>query len=91
MFVSVVKADDSASVYFDIGPQSMDAALIEYSEQANIQLMISSDLVNNLKTLGVRGRFDPEVALTVLLADTNLTFRVVGNDAIAIIKDTSTE
>lgn len=87
IFIAAVNADELDAHYFDIAPQSMDTALIEFSEQANMQLMVSSDVVKNLKTLGVRGRFDSEVALTVLLSGTKLTFHVVGDNAIVVVRE----
>ena len=65
----------------------MDAALIEFSEQADIQLMIATELVEDLKSGGVRGRYLPEEALRVLIAGTGLTFHAVGKNAIAVVRD----
>jgi iron complex outermembrane receptor protein len=86
--VAVTQADDSAMPrYFDIRAQPMDAALIEFSEQADIQLMIATELVENLKSKGVRGRHLPEDALIALIAGTGLTFHAVGKNAIAVVRD----
>jgi len=86
--VIVARADDAAAPrYFDIPAQRMDAALIEFSEQADIQLMIATELVENLNSRGIRGRYVPEDALTRLIAGTNLTFHAVGQKAIAVVKD----
>lgn len=86
--VMVTQADDSATPrYFDIPAQPMDAALIEFSEQADIQLMIATELVENLKSKGVRGRYLPEDALTTLIAGTGLTFHAVGENTIAVVRE----
>jgi hypothetical protein len=86
--VIVARADDAAAPrYFDIPAQRMDAALIEFSEQADIQLMIATELVENLNSRGIRGRYVPEDALTLLIVGTNLTFHAVGQKAIAIVRD----
>lgn len=86
--VIVVRADEAAAPrYFDIRAQRMDAALIEFSEQADIQLMIATELIDNLNSRGVQGRYVPEDALTILIAGTNLTFHAVGQKAIAVVRD----
>jgi iron complex outermembrane recepter protein len=82
-----VWASESVPGYFDISPQPMDTALIEFSEQANVQLMIATELVENLMSVGVRGRFRPEDALAALIAGSGLAFQVIGENAIAIVRE----
>jgi outer membrane receptor protein involved in Fe transport len=63
---------------FDIAPQALDTALIEFADQAKVQLAVSAERIAGLRTKGLRGRFTHEGALRSLLADTGLTFRAVG-------------
>jgi hypothetical protein len=72
--------------YFDIRAQSLDAALIEFSEQSDIQLMIASELVKDLKSKRIAGRYLPVVALTALIEGTGLSFHVVGENTIAVVR-----
>ncbi len=85
MFAAI--AADPKPMYFNIRAQSMDAALIEFSEQANSQLMIASELVEDLRSMGVRGRFLPADALKALIAETGLTLHSIREKAIAIVRD----
>ena len=85
--VVAVRAGEPETRYFNIRAQPLDAALIEFSEQANVQLMISTELVENRRTMGVRGQYLPEDALVILIMGTGLTFHPVGENAIAVVRD----
>jgi outer membrane receptor protein involved in Fe transport len=63
---------------FNIPPQALDSALLAFADQANVQLAVSADRIEGLKTKGVRGAMTADGALRSLLADTGLTFRAVG-------------
>lgn len=57
---------------FDIAGGALDAALVAYARQANVQLLYTADLVAGLRTQGVAGRHPPEAALQRLLAGTGI-------------------
>ena len=69
---------------FEIDAQALDTALIEFSEQADIQLVVRGELVADLKSDGLRGEFTPRRALAVLLDDTGLTYTAIGEDSVAV-------
>jgi len=64
---------------FDISPQSLDSALLEFSEQAGIQLVVAANSLEGLETLGVSGQVTAKNALNTLLKNTGLSFKVVGS------------
>jgi iron complex outermembrane recepter protein len=71
------EADNRAQ--FDIPPQALDSALLAFSDQADVQVVVSADAVKGLSTRGVSGRFSAPSALRTLLAHTGLQFDVFGD------------
>ena len=69
---------------FDIRAQPMDAALIEFSEQANLQVLIATELVMGLRSKVVKGWHLPADALAMLIDGTDLKFQAIGEDTIAV-------
>lgn len=59
---------------FDIAAGPMDAALVAYARQADVQLLYTAELVAGLRTQGVTGRHAPEAALDRLLAGSEVTW-----------------
>lgn len=59
---------------FDIHAGPMDAALVAYARQADVQLLYAADLVEGLRTEGVAGRHAPDAALDRLLAGSGVAW-----------------
>ena len=72
-------ADLDREQTFSIEAQPLDAALLDFSDQANVQVMVAANSVEGLETDGVEGRYTPRKALTALLDDSDLAFTEVGN------------
>ena len=70
-------------VTFDIAPQSLDHALLEFSKQSGIQIMVASSSVGNAVTRGVKGTHRASEALVMLLKDSGLSFSV-SNETVTI-------
>ena len=75
--------DLSKRIEFNIPPQSLSTALIEFSHQAQIQIVISDDL-GQTGTSGVSGPHAISQALAQLLGQSGLSYRVVSDTAITI-------
>ena len=69
---------------FDIAPQALATALIEFSRQANVQIAAPASLLEHRATRGVRGRMPIDVALRRLLSGTPLGFHPVGANTLGI-------
>ena len=69
---------------FDIGPQSLAAALIAYSQQSGLQVITPAATVAHLETRGVHGGLPVGEALTRLLRGTGLGFHLAGENTIGI-------
>lgn len=72
------------AVHFDIQPQSLASALIEFSRQANVQIAAPAALLEHLATRGVHGRMPIVAALHTLLSGTRLGFHPVGPNTLGI-------
>jgi iron complex outermembrane receptor protein len=60
---------------FDVPEGDLEGALLNFSRQANLQILYSSDLVTGLRSRGVQGDYTPDEALNRLLDDTGLEYR----------------
>jgi len=64
---------------YQISPQSLDSALLEFSDQAGIQLVMSAQLASGLNSSGLSTETTGEKALELLLKNTGLDFEIVSN------------
>jgi outer membrane cobalamin receptor len=69
---------------FDIAAGSAADTLREFGKQAKMQTLFNYSVVKDLRTRAVAGSFEPEDALTRMLAATGLTFERVGERTFAI-------
>jgi hypothetical protein len=74
----------SRTAQFDIKAQSLATALIEFSQQAEVQVTAPATMVGNLETKGVHGRMVVSDALQQLLSGTRLGFHAAGVNTIGI-------
>lgn len=81
---AVAGVDMSRVIRFDIPAQGLGAALLEFSRQAQVQIIVESRLTESLSSAAVSGEYPRSRALELLLNDSGLTFRAVGNAAIAV-------
>ncbi len=70
---------------FDIQPQSLASALIQFSKQANRQVVGATDAVRTHKTSGVSGDLTVSAALDKLLRGTGLKYQLVGERSVRIV------
>ena len=63
------------SAEFDIPAQPVRFALLEFSEQADVQVMGSSTTFGNLQSTAIKGKLRPTVALRRLLRNTGLKYQ----------------
>ena len=86
---TAVAVDLDQSIDFNIPAQSLSAALIQFSHQAKIQVIVSDDISRQI-TPGITGRHTNREALKQLLGATGLGYRVVGDNSITIVRDAKT-
>lgn len=75
--------DLNKKIAFDIPAQDLSAALIKFSRQARLQVIVSDDLTGQT-TRGVSGEKAIDQALNQLLEPAGLHYRVAGETAITV-------
>ena len=82
--VAAATTDLSRVVEFDIPAQTLGAALLRFSEQAQLQVIVESRLAESVRAPPLKGAYTRGDALKLLLEGSGLTFRMVGTAAVAI-------
>ncbi|MYF59340.1 MAG: TonB-dependent receptor [Gammaproteobacteria bacterium] len=76
--VPLLQAEPAESRQFDIDPQPLDVALLEFSVQAKLQLVVAARSLEGVETSGFTGEGTAEKVLVALLDGTGLKFSTVG-------------
>jgi len=64
---------------FDIAPQPLDAALIEFSTQAGVPVSVAATSLHRIKALALSGTFEAGTAPSTLLDDSRLRYEELGD------------
>ena len=72
LLISPMLQAESAIRSYDIAPQSLAHALLQFSETSGIKVFFSTELAQGLKSGGLQGSFSPEQALQKLLNGSGL-------------------
>jgi len=83
--------DLKREVTFIIPPQQLSSALLEFSRQAQVQVMSSTQELGTRQTPGVNGKYPVGVALGTLLHGTGLRFRAGGDSTIMVVGESGAE
>ena len=83
-FVGLSGAAQPDARSFDVPAGELRVALDAYARQAGVQLLYRVEDVQNLKTSGVHGALDADVALTEILRGTSLKVHRDASGAVAI-------
>lgn len=78
-------APAAARTAFDIRPQPLSQALVQFSNATGVQLFFSADLVRGRSSAGLQGSFTAAEALARLLAGSGLTYRFEGANAVTLM------
>lgn len=81
MVASTLQAGD---ITFEIEAQPLRQALISYSEQARIQLILAVDTAGLPECAALKGAMSPEEALAAMLAGTGLEYHFTGTNTVTI-------
>ncbi|WP_293861124.1 TonB-dependent receptor [Steroidobacter sp.] len=71
---------------FEIPAQSLDTALLAFSSQTKVQLLMWAGMKAELRSAGVHGELPASEALAALLANTGLAFRQIDAQTVAIVE-----
>jgi len=84
---TVVLADEpDRSIAFDIKPQSLQSALLAYSEQAGVQLILAANTDGLALKKMLIGTMDSRAALEMLIRGTELEFHFTSENTVTIRK-----
>jgi iron complex outermembrane recepter protein len=72
---------------FDIAAQDAASALAEFGAQSHLQLVFDYDAVQGIETRAISGRLRVADALGRMLTGTGLTFEVINDRTITIVRD----
>lgn len=83
-WAATVCAGERVARMFDIEPQPLAAALVEFARQSQQQVLFAPGAVTGKQTSGVRGLLDPLLALQRLLESSDIGFSITRSGAILI-------
>lgn len=86
----LTQADLNDDIDFNIVPQPLDSALLQFSEQAKIQMVVAAESLKGIETQGITGSMSAETALITLLNETGLEFSTVGS-TVTVTNGTASE
>jgi len=81
--------DFSKPLRFDIPPQALSAALVQFSDQAGVQFAAPGNSLEGVQTGGVHGLYPASAALELLLKDTGFGYRQIDEGTVAISRTTA--
>src|SRR5262245_25394879 len=74
----------AAMASFDIPPQPLSQALVQFSRTTGIQLFFNANLTRGINSPGVQGSLSPDAALSQLLSGSGLSYRFTNATTVAI-------
>lgn len=75
-------------IFYDIRPQPLDRALVEFSLASGLQVLADGKLTQNAVSPGVSGRLTAAEALRELLRGSGITYRFTGRDTVTLEPET---
>src|SRR5688572_23605189 len=81
---SVAAVELGKQADFNVPPQPLATAVVEFAKQAQVQLFADGQRLDGVTSKGVRGRLSIGDGLKVLLEGTGLGFKVVGANSISL-------
>ncbi|RME63711.1 MAG: hypothetical protein D6782_09715, partial [Alphaproteobacteria bacterium] len=79
-------ADDARLIAFDIAAQPLGDALLAYSEQADVQIIVPAAIVKDLISPALSGRMDKVTALERLLGGSDLGYEFSGVGTVTVLR-----
>ena len=80
----LANAQAQARTAFNIPAQDLGTALTQFGQQSEREIVFSADLTRNLRARPVAGEMTTGEALSVLLADSGLTYRTTSGGSIIV-------
>ena len=71
---------------FDVPTEDAPTAIRDFASQAHVQILVAGENINDKHLHAISGEFSTEQGLRLLLADSGLSPRYVGDRSIALVK-----
>ena len=85
VFSDPALAGGAAAIQFNIPAQPLSSGLIEFSRQANVQVLTAGSRLRGVNTPGLYGSFSVISGIEHLLTGTGFGYHLIGNDTISLI------
>ncbi len=82
--IPAYSADQNKVIDFNIPAQSVDTALLAYSDLADMQMIVDADTVRGKQSPGATGRMDIAKALDSILQSTGLSYEFMSSNTVTI-------
>jgi iron complex outermembrane receptor protein len=86
-FLTIVLCTSAIATSFNIPAGKLETALDTYTAQTGVALVVSDDVIKNLRTNGAEGDLSPDEALARILNGTGLITHRHSAGSIAIVRD----
>jgi len=83
-----VSAQASTTADLAIRPGPLSRSLADLASQGGVEMLFDEDLVRGLRARAVRGRLTPQAALSLLLGESDLSFRRTEDGTFVIFRQT---
>jgi iron complex outermembrane receptor protein len=88
---ALARAEDLQTKHkFEIPAQSLDTALLAFSDQAKVQVLMWAESKSDAKSAGAIGELRSLDALNAILANTGLGYKQIDKETVAIVKPDGT-
>ena len=77
-----LRAEEAA---FDIPAQPVATALMQFSRQANVQVIADAGMLGDARSQSLNGRFKPAVAISILLQGTGLHYEATASNTVNVV------
>ena len=86
MSTAVLSDDAARDINFKIKPQTMQSALLAFSEQAGVQLILAANTRDLPTSRGLSGKMESREALDLLIKDTDLEYTFTSANTVTVRK-----
>lgn len=84
IFAVIPVAVGAGAIELDIPAQSLSSAIQTFSDQSEIQVLYTEEMVAGKRTAGLRGEYQSRNALDLLLKDSGLIYRFTADDTVVL-------
>ena len=77
-------AEPKQAIEFQIPPQELSSALLQFSQASGVKTFFRADITRNIDSQGLSGRYTPRQALEKLLKNTGIQYRFTDTESVTL-------